>query len=70
MSKAIWTPIAQAELDDVLYYISVKAQRPATGARNYYEIRKLANEYAAKGAPRFIHPDAPQGWFYFAASAG
>ncbi|MEX2317927.1 MAG: type II toxin-antitoxin system RelE/ParE family toxin [Pirellulales bacterium] len=65
MSKAVWTPVAEAELDEVLYYIAIRAKRPATGESNYFEIRRLADEYARQGAPRHTHPDAPEGWHYF-----
>jgi hypothetical protein len=65
MAIAIWTPQAQAELDDVLYYISIRAGRPQTGERNYFEVRRMADDFANPNAPRFTHPDAPEGWFYF-----
>ena len=64
MSKAVWTPLAEAELDEVLYYISIRARLPATGEKNYFEIRRMADEYARQGAPRHTHPDAPDGWHY------
>lgn len=65
MARAIWTRLAQSELDDILFYISVQSGRPETGERNYYEIRRAADGYADEKAPRHTHPDAPDGWFYF-----
>ena len=65
MSCALWTPHAERELDDILYHISVRDRRPLTGEQIYYEIRQLADQYAAPDAPRHAHPIAPAGWFYF-----
>jgi plasmid stabilization system protein ParE len=63
--RAIWTPIAQSELDEILYYISIRAGRPEVGEQNYYAIRDLAEQYAQSGVPRFRHPVSPPDWFYF-----
>lgn len=65
MAQAIWTPLAIAELDEILYYISVQAGRPTVGEQNYFAIRRLADEFANRSAPRHVHPAAPDGWFYF-----
>jgi plasmid stabilization system protein ParE len=63
--RAIWTPIAESELDEILYYISIRAGRPEIGEENYFAIRDLAADYARSGAPRFRHPVSPPDWFYF-----
>jgi plasmid stabilization system protein ParE len=65
MSRASWTPNAERELDEILFYISVRDGRPATGEQIYYEIRNLADANARSDAIRHSHPDAPPGWFYF-----
>lgn len=39
MAPAIWTPIAESCLDDILFYIAFVDRRPATGERLYYEIQ-------------------------------
>ena len=65
MPCALWTPNAERELDDILYYISVRDHRPLTGEQIYYELRQLADQYAQPDSPRHIHPLAPAGWFYF-----
>ncbi len=65
MAKAVWTLLAESELDDILYHIAVRSGRPTIGEQNYYAIRDLANEYASNDAPRHVHPLAPKGWFYF-----
>jgi plasmid stabilization system protein ParE len=65
MSRAVWTPQAALELDEILYFVSVRDQRPQVGEQIYFEIRKLADEYAQPGAARHIHPIAPAEWHYF-----
>lgn len=65
MPRALWTPHAERELDDILYHISVRDRRPLTGEHIYYEIRQLADQYAEPDAPRHAHPRAPADWFYF-----
>lgn len=64
MPRALWTPQAERELDEVLYQIAVRDGRPATGERIYLEIRNLVDSYAPPDAIRRVHPDAPTGWFY------
>ncbi len=64
MSRVAWTPKAESDLDDVLYYIAFIDRRPATGERIYYEIRDRINMHAAKRLPGHVHPKAPSGWRY------
>jgi plasmid stabilization system protein ParE len=64
MPRALWTPHAVRELDDILFHISVRDRRPVTGEQIYYEIRQLIDEYAQPNAPRHVHPVAPPGWLY------
>jgi plasmid stabilization system protein ParE len=59
------TPIAESELDDILFYISIRDGRPEIGEQNYYAIRDLAEEFGLSDAPRFRHPAGPPDWFYF-----
>ena len=65
MLRAVWTPQAQSELDDILFHISVRDRRPQTGERLYFEIRQHADEFAQTHAVRHFHPLAPAGWHYF-----
>jgi len=65
MARAVWTPHAERELDEILFYILVRDRRPETGERLYFEIRQLADEYAESAAPRASHPLAPSSWYYF-----
>jgi plasmid stabilization system protein ParE len=64
MPRALWTPHAERELDDILFHISVRDRRPTTGEQVYSEIRQLCDEYAQHDAPRHVHPVAPPGWYY------
>jgi plasmid stabilization system protein ParE len=65
MSLALGSPLAERELDDLLYYIAHDDRRPATGERLYYQIKSLAESYGRADAPRHKYSDAPPGWFYF-----
>ena len=64
MSQAVWTPVAESDLDDILFYIAFIDRNPATGERIYYEIRDRAIEQAEKALPGHQHPNAPEGWRY------
>lgn len=64
MSGVVWTPIAQSDLDDILFYISFVDRRPTTGQRIYFEIRDRVFEHAAQNLSGDVHPDAPEGWMY------
>lgn len=39
MPRAFWTPVAESDLDDILFYISFVDRKPATGERIFFEIR-------------------------------
>jgi toxin ParE1/3/4 len=64
MPQVIWTPIAESDLDDILFYIAFADRNPATGERIYYEIRDRVVEHVEKRLPGHKHPDAPTGWLY------
>lgn len=61
----VWTPIAESDLDDRLYYVSVVDRRPETGERIYYEIRDRLHDHDTRKLPRHVHSHAPAGWLYF-----
>jgi len=65
MPHALWTPHAAGELDDILFHIAVRDRRPATGEQIYFEIRRLADEFASPNAVRHVLPGSPAGWYYF-----
>ena len=64
MAGVVWTPVAESDLDDILFYISFVDRRPLTGERIYYEIRDRIAEHVAKQLPSQRHPRAPEGWLY------
>jgi toxin ParE1/3/4 len=64
MARVVWTPVAESDLDDILFYISLVDRRPATGERIYYDIRDRVVEHATKQLAGHRHPHAPEGWLY------
>lgn len=64
MADVVWTPIAESDLDEILFYISLVDRKPATGERIYYEIRDRVADHASKQLPGQRHPHAPEGWLY------
>jgi plasmid stabilization system protein ParE len=64
MPRAVWTPVAESDLDDILLYIAFVDRRPVTGERLYYEIRDRVAELAESGPSGHEHPNAPNGWRY------
>ncbi|MBC8350902.1 MAG: type II toxin-antitoxin system RelE/ParE family toxin [Planctomycetes bacterium] len=64
MSHAVWTPLAEAELEDIVYYIAVKDRRPLTAERIARGIHNRAENAADKSAIWRKHPDLPPDWFY------
>jgi plasmid stabilization system protein ParE len=64
MSRAVWTPVAESDLEDILFYIAYVDRKPATGERIYFEIRDRVIEHADKQLPGHKHSSAPEGWLY------
>ena len=64
MPQVIWTPVAESDLDDILFYIAFIDRRPSTGERLYFEIRDRVTQCAEQGLAGHDHPDAPAGWQY------
>lgn len=64
MPRAVWTPIAETDLDDILFYIGIVDQNSATAGRIFREIIARIDEYASGRLTGTHHPDAPQGWLY------
>ncbi len=65
MPNAVWTPLAEAELDEILFHIAIVDGRQLTAEKNYYEIRKATNRHAQKQLPGRTHPAAPPDWCFF-----
>jgi plasmid stabilization system protein ParE len=60
----VWTPIAESDLDDILYYIAVVDRRPEPAERIYFEIRHRLDEQDTKKLPGHLLSGAPIGWLY------
>ena len=56
MSTVIWTPLAESELDEVLFYIAFQDRRPKTGEKIYAEICHAISKQAAYPLMGHIHP--------------
>lgn len=65
MRHAVWTLLAESELDDILFHIAVQDGRPATAANNYYDIRKAVDRHAEKQLPGRQLSHAPADWYFF-----
>lgn len=65
MSRAIWTSVAEEDLDDILFYIALIDRNPVTGERIYFEIRDRVQQQSESPLSGHAHPDAPAGWLYF-----
>jgi len=64
MPHAVWTPLAESELDDLLFYIAHQDGRPETGEKIFYEIRDAVDKHAQSQLSGREHPDAPEKWRY------
>jgi len=64
MATVIWAPLAEAELEDILYYIGVECHRPMTAERIGIEIREAVEHHLRIGSPARNHPNLPDGWSY------
>jgi plasmid stabilization system protein ParE len=65
MPRALWTPTAEHELEEIVYFIAVKDGRPSTADRIAREIRDRADDCASDPQLGHRHPEFPEGWYYF-----
>jgi len=63
MTRATWTPIAETDLEEILYHIAFRDRRPETGDRIYFELKQAALA-AAQSPHGHVHPSAPADWLY------
>ena len=61
----LWTPIAESDLDDILYYIAREDNRPEKAIDILHEIQSTVQQRVLKEIPGHRHPVAPEGWLYF-----
>jgi plasmid stabilization system protein ParE len=64
MAKVVWTPTAEKDFEDLLYYIRVKGEQPLIAKRNGKAILDAVSKLVSQEFPRHQHPAAPQGWYY------
>lgn len=64
MPRAVWTPLAETELEDILFYIRVVDGRPETSQRIGQELRDCVDQQAGQSLAGQRHPNAPEGWSY------
>ena len=65
MAHAVWTPLAESDLEEILFQIRVVDERPLTARRNGEAIHKTVNDRAKLDVPGQVHPAALPGWLYF-----
>jgi plasmid stabilization system protein ParE len=64
MATAVWTPLAELELEDILFYIRIADGRPETARRIGQELRDCVDRQAERPPSGHRHPDAPMDWLY------
>lgn len=64
MARVLWTPVAQSELEDILFYIRVADGRPMTARRIGEQLVAEIDRYAATPNIGSQYPVAPEGWLY------
>jgi plasmid stabilization system protein ParE len=47
MSRAVWTPQAEQDLEDIAYYIAVESGRPRTAESNVRQLREKCETYGS-----------------------
>lgn len=57
---AVWSPIAERELDDILYHIAIDDGRELTAQNVLVELQEAINHHAAKELPGRKHQCAPR----------
>ena len=62
MANAVWTPLAESDLEEILFQIRVVDERPLTARRNGEAIRSAVNAIASMDVPGLAHTAAPSGW--------
>jgi plasmid stabilization system protein ParE len=65
MPKAVWTPEAEKDLAEIVYFIAVQDRRPLTARKNANEIKQKAEQYASTPEIGQRNDDLPEGSLYF-----
>lgn len=64
MPVVVWAPQAEADLEEILYYIRVTSERPLTARRIGEEIVAVATRQVSSNASGARHLAAPSEWRY------
>jgi|SRR5215211_7232059 len=64
MRRIVWTPVAESDLDNILFYIALVGRNVAVGERIFHELRSFLTEQAEKRLSGHRHADAPDDWLY------
>jgi plasmid stabilization system protein ParE len=64
MSRILWTPIAENDLEEILLYIAVEGARPETARRVGEEIREAIDCHFSNSLPGQRHAAMPESWRY------
>lgn len=64
MGRAVWTPVAELELEEILLYIRLEGGRPETARQIGQTISDLVDQHAAGNFPGHRHHTAPDEWLY------
>jgi len=65
MNQVKWTPIAESDLDDILFYIAQKDQRQETAVNIYYELQEAIEKRVLNDVPGQRHAATPSSWLFF-----
>jgi len=57
MPRAEWTPQAEADLDEIIFYIAVEDGRPIVAEKLADEIHEKAEQYARQPLMGTVRPD-------------
>jgi plasmid stabilization system protein ParE len=64
MANAVWTPLAESELEEILYYIRIVDGRPEISRRIGEELRDCVERIVTEATATHQHPHAPETWYY------
>lgn len=62
--RVVWTPVAEEDLEEILYYIAVEDGRPETARRLGEEILSAVDRHFQSAAPGNRHSAMPPDWRY------
>jgi toxin ParE1/3/4 len=64
MAQVVWTPVAERELEDILFYIRVTDGRPQTARRIAEALCFELEDLVSQPSAGLRHAEAPDDWQY------